>query len=241
LAGLGALMKIYPAVMLGPAVLWEASRRKVARWRGTLAFLGSVALGAALWLGLTGKGAGSFFRYHLQRGLEIESAYSGCLMVLAKVSGAPLGTRFQHGAEELITPWSGQVAALSFPLQVAALLLVTWLFYRSGMKDSLRYCGAAVMAFAITAKVLSPQYLIWLLPFFTLLDTRSARLLRWGFLVCCIATVTVYPGALAGLKRFTPLAIGLLNLRNLLLIGLWCGLLLPSNSGRSPASGSETG
>jgi hypothetical protein len=233
LAGLGTLVKVFPAVIVGPALVFEAARSRVWRWRGALAFVVTVGTGVALWLGLGVAGVRTSLGYHLERGLEVESLYSGLLMIVAKVAGAPMSWVFDHGSFQLLTSWSAAVATLALPLQAATLLLVIWRFYRSGMRDGIRFCGAAVVAFVITGKVLSPQYLIWLFPFMTLLEGSIWRRARLVFLVCCLASTAIYPWAFGELLSFTPLTIGILNLRNLLLVFLL--ILLLFSTGRSRA------
>jgi hypothetical protein len=220
LAGIGTLVKVFPAVIAGLGLLLESRTRKVWRWRGTLAFLLTAGLGSALWLMLSGSGVRNSLRYHMERGLEIESLYSGLLMIVAKISGAEVSWVWDHGSFQLLTPWSDSFAALAFPLQAAALLVVMWRFYRSGMGSGVQYCGAAVLAFVITGKVLSPQFLIWLFPFITLLDGALWRKGRWIFLACCLTSTMIFPWLFVELLNFAPIAVGVLNLRNLLLLYL---------------------
>ena len=62
--------------------------------------------------------------------------------------------------------------------------MVMWAFRRSGMADGLRFSAAAVLAFIVFGKVLSPQYLIWLFPFMAVLDGRTGSVARKIFLLC---------------------------------------------------------
>ena len=120
--------------------------------------------------------------------------------------------------------------ALAFPLQAAALLLVLWRFNRSGMRDPIRYCGAAVLAFIIFGKAFSSHFMIWLIPFVVLLEGSTGRRARPLFLVCCLGTTAIFPWAAARLYMFAPFAIALLNARNLLLLVLLGVLLFGSDS-----------
>jgi hypothetical protein len=225
LAGIGTLVKIFPAVIAAPAMVAEIAGNRLRRYRGSLALMLTAGLGAGLWLLLGSAGAWASIEYHLERGLEIESLYSGLLILIAKIAGNPLAWTFDHGSFQLVTAWSGPMLKLAFPLQAVAMLVVTWRFYRSGMTDYVRYCAAAMLAFILTGKVLSPQYLIWLLPFVTLLRSGVWRKARLLFLSCCLLSTAIYPWAFAALMDFSTLAVAVLNLRNALLLGLFILLL----------------
>jgi len=230
LTGAGALVKFFPAVLAGPGLVWEASRSRLLRWRGTWAFLLTVGLGMAVWFAFGRAGAWDSLEYHLGRGLELKSLYAGVLMSLAKLTGAQIRGQLAHGSLEIITPGSGAALALAFPLQAAALLLVLWRFYRSGMRDPIRYCGAAVLAFIIFGKAFSSHFMIWLIPFVVLLEGSTGRRARPLFLACCLGTTAIFPWAAARLYMFAPFAIALLNARNLLLLVLLGVLLFGSDS-----------
>jgi hypothetical protein len=106
------------------------------------------------------------------------------------------------------------------------------------MTEGLRYSAAAVLAFIITGKVLSPQYLVWLFPFLAVLDGPSGRLARRLFLLGCVTTAMLYPGPgfVMALDHRAG-AILLLNLRNILLVWLLAWLLFgPGESRSSPVS-----
>lgn len=81
--------------------------------------------------------------------------------------------------------------------------------------------GACVLAFALFGKVLSPQYILWILPFVATLDGRPGRWARPLLLVAGVLTTLVYFWAGVGLLNFHPLAIAILNARNLLLIAIF--------------------
>ena len=164
-AGLGTLMKIFPGVVAAPALVWETSRFRNTRARGMIAFLGTLAAGVAAWFWLGGSRAVESLGYHTQRGLEVESLYGGALFLVGTIAGAKVPWVYNYDAFHVVPEWGARLARFAFPLQVAALLVVMWRFRRSGMADLLRYSAAAVLAFIVFCKVLSPQYLIWPCPF----------------------------------------------------------------------------
>jgi len=72
--------------------------------------------------------------------------------------------------------------------------------------------------------VLSPQYLIWLIPFLACVQGRTGTRCRLIFLVACAATTLIFPVGFDSLLRLKTWAIVLVNLRNALLVGLWAHL-----------------
>jgi hypothetical protein len=229
-AAVGTLVKLAPGAVAAPALVWEASRLRASRLRGMAIFVATLAIGLAGWAALAGGRLGDSLGYHLGRGLEIGSIYSGALIVAAKATGVTPGRDFNHKSEELLTPWSARVAAGAPAVQAAALLVVMWRFRRSGMRDGLRYAGAAVLAFAATGKVLSPQYVIWPLPMIAALGGPTGRWARPLFLAACLATTAVYPWSFMGLIRFMPLAVLILNVRNALLLAVLAVLVFGPES-----------
>jgi hypothetical protein len=232
-AGVGALVKVFPAAILAPALV--SRRPGTARGRGLLAFALTVAVGVGVWLGIGGPRVRDSLDYQFGRGLEIGSVASGLLIVLAKLTGAGVARDFNHSSEQLLAPGASWAATLALPLQGAALLLVMVRSRRTGSEDGLRFAGAAVFAMIVTGKVLSPQYLIWLIPFMAVLEGRTGWWARRVFLACCLVTFAVFPWGWMGLIRFEPLAVGLLNVRNGLLLVLWGLLLFGPRDGESKA------
>ena len=174
-AGLGTLMKIFPGVAAAPALVWEASQVRTTRARGMAAFLGTLAAGVAAWFWLGGSRAVESLGYHNQRGLEVESLYGGALFLVGTIAGTKVPWVNNYNAFHVVPEWGARLALFAFPLQAAALLVVMWRCRRSGMADGLRYSAAAVLAFIVFCKVLSPQYLIWPCPFMAALDGRTGE------------------------------------------------------------------
>jgi hypothetical protein len=218
----GTLLKIYPAFIAAPAAAYEAARIRATRLRGTLIFVPGVLMAAAAWWVVGGRAS---LEYHLGRGLQIETLGAGTLMALAKIAGGRLAWSYNHSSVELLAPGARALAALAIPAQGAALLLVVWRFWRSDFREPLRHAGAAVLAFVLCGKVLSPQYLIWLMPFVTVLEGWTGRVARFIFLLACAATTIVYPWAIPHLLAFESGPVAVLNLRNLLLVALFALLL----------------
>jgi hypothetical protein len=135
--------------------------------------------------------------------------------------GHPVPWVFDHTAFHLDPAWSRLATPLVMPIQAAALFLVAWRYGQSGLRDGVRYAGAAILAFVITGKVLSPQYMTWLLPFAVVLEGDVGRRSRWLLFLACLCTTLIYPwGALALILNSNLGGILILNYRNGLLLGL---------------------
>jgi Glycosyltransferase family 87 len=233
LAGVGFLLKIFPGAIAAPALILEAARFRETRGRGTLSFLATVAAGMAFWVWLGGRRVADSFLYHAGRGLEVESLYAGILMLYAKASGQTITWSYDHWALHLTPDWGSQLARVALPMQCLAILFVMWRYRRSGMRDGVRYAGAAILAFMIAGKVLSPQFLIWLIPFVTVLGGETGRLSRSIFLQACIVTTLIYPIIVLKyiLDESTLWGVLVLNYRNALLLGLLYLLLFGKETG----------
>jgi hypothetical protein len=226
LAAVGVLMKIFPGVILAPAMAWELSRGRGGRFRGLIAFTATMLVGVAAWYAVGRQGMVASLEYHTGRGLEIGSTYAGLTMLDGLWTGAPLRTVFTHSSNGVEGPWSDVFSRMALTLQVLALGVVAWRSWRLGPDgDPFRLAAAALLAFIVFGKVLSPQYMIWLFPFVATLPGRDGTRARALFVLCCVLTTMIYPWAIHRLMRFESWSVGLLVYRNILLLGLW-GLLL---------------
>ncbi|MFO0950902.1 MAG: glycosyltransferase 87 family protein [Isosphaeraceae bacterium] len=232
LAGLGFHVKLIPAVTVVPEVFRPSRPRAL----GVGSVVASVLIGFGLWYALAGPAALRAFSYHLERGNEIGSTWSGVLMGLARMFEQPLSTAYRHKSLEVDTPWVSVADRIAFPAQALALVVVGWRARRSGRESVLRFAAASVLAYVVFGKVLSPQYLLWLIPFVASMPGRSGTWSRGVFLLACLVTTALFPLGFHWLLSFRGWAVGLLNYRNALLVGLW----LYWTFGREPARASTT-
>jgi len=170
---------------------------------------------------LQGPDALQFIAFNAQRGVQLESVGAAVLLVL-QAFGSPLDIVARYGAYEVVGPLAPAVAAASIPLTGLAVLFVGLLFLRAVRRDlagpgvdtaagrdgpdeaivAARAPGlvtlatvATLMLVLVTAKVLSPQYLLWLLPLVPLLDGgRAMRLWQAGFVGLLALSTVVFPG-----------------------------------------------
>lgn len=203
-AAVGTLMKLYPALVALVASAGDLARPRMERGKGLIAFSFTLVLGAAAWLSLGGvRGVSESLAYQLGRGFEFGSLYSGAQMLVARALGAEIAIGRDHAAWSSITPWSSRLATLVLPIQLATGLMVCGVYLRRGMREGVRYSGAAVLAFIVTSKVFSPQYLIWLIPYVGVLEEPISRRGRWIFVAGCAAALLA-PASLNHLHWTSP-------------------------------------
>jgi len=222
LAALGGLVKVFPALVALPGSLGELSRPRSSRLRGTLAFSLWFVMGLALWYLLGGSGMVNSIRYHTERSFEIESVYAGLIMLTSRLRGIPFSTQLAHQASELVSDLSPALLRASRYIQFAILVLSLFPITRSDSNSGLRCCCALTLAFMVTSPVLSPQFLIWILPLVLSVGGSLGRPIRPLYVLICALTFMLYP-VFFDRWLVSPRLLGilLLNLRNTLLIGLW--------------------
>ncbi|HEX7937726.1 MAG TPA: glycosyltransferase 87 family protein [Gemmatimonadaceae bacterium] len=242
--GLGIATKLYP-VVLAPvlAARWMAAGDRRATARFALATAGVALAAMAPFLIAAPHDFFSFLRYHQQRGLQIESVAAGRLMLRHAAGNLRLGVVENFGAIHLQSPAASAVLPFllpAFALCLGGLTLLSYRCFRSevaeaGRSSDATLAGCAAMSlliFLFANKVLSPQYLAWLLPF--------VSLVRWPAYAATVAatvlTVALFPfnyGSLVGLETA---AIAALNARNLLLALAMLWLVLTRRSPWTPAN-----
>jgi hypothetical protein len=136
------------------------------------------------------------FSDQLDRPLQVESLGAAVLMAAEHLGLRPLATIDSHGAQALSGHGAGLAADLSTVLAVAAALAVWIFFWRRRRTDgeATLIAAAAVLAAVVAFdRVLSPQYLIWLVPFVVLV--RGVRgVLAVGLLLLALGlTQTWFP------------------------------------------------
>jgi hypothetical protein len=108
------------------------------------------------------------------------------------------------------------------------------------MAEGVRFSGAAILAFIITGKVFSPQYLLWMLPFVAVLERPIARLGFWLFAAGCAATL-IAPALTGSFSRTSLTVIVAYDVKNALFLMLLALLAFGPGAvsvapGREPSS-----
>jgi uncharacterized membrane protein len=182
LLGLGFAAKVYPIVLLPPALVW-AWRLHGRRRAGAvgLAFTLVALVVVVPFLALAPHGLLESFRAQAARGVQIESL--GAQLLVAADHAGLYTVRIVHHTHGAVsydirgTP-THVVGAVSSLLQIAATVLVARLYAR-GRDDPQRLAvafAAAVAGFLAFTRFFSPQYLVWLVPLVAVVDSVLAWL-----------------------------------------------------------------
>lgn len=238
LTGLGIAVKLYPAVLvplLAVAAYRRGGRRELAT---TLALAAAPAICLYLpFLILAPDGVVDSFGRQLGRPLQIESLGAGLLLVVHHVLGTSLGWASGAGSQNLTGSGADTLAVAHGIAQLAAVSLV-WLSFGRGPATSerlVRHAAAAIVAFVALSKVLSPQFLVWLVLLVPLVGGLRSRLALVLTVIAAAMTAMWFPLRYWELVReFDQLASWLVLSRGLTLVALLLVLMWPAR-GRAPA------
>ncbi|MFD8199875.1 glycosyltransferase 87 family protein [Streptomyces sp. NPDC003470] len=237
LAALGALLKVWPALVLAGL-----------RGRGTWAAAALTGAGLAGLFAVAMPGAFAFLTFQRERGTEVESLGSLVLHV-ARHFGWDGRVLLNYGSVEFLGPHVGTVSTVSLALTATAfgwLLLWRLAASRFAAHTAADAALTAVLLFTVTSRVISPQYLVWLVGLAGVCGCfRASRMRVPAALVLAASAVTVleFPVWFAHVVASDPLGIALLSVRNGLLVAaalvaaraLWRGAVPRGGPGRSAA------
>ncbi|MBV2354329.1 DUF2029 domain-containing protein [Streptomyces sp. J2-1] len=214
-AALGALVKVWPVLVLLGTPRGPATRRAWGWAAGTAAAVFTL-LAVALRHPL------DFLREQGGRGVQIES-FGGTALNLARRLGWPGRARYQYGSVEMTGPHVHAVATASLALTaVAFALLVLWRLRARHWSPATPYDAAlaAVLLFTVTSRVISPQYLVWLIGLAAVcLTSRHTTQRPVALLICAASALSsvVYPVFYQDVVTGTWTGCLLILARNLLL------------------------
>ncbi|MER6347766.1 glycosyltransferase 87 family protein [Streptomyces sp. NPDC001595] len=235
LTAFGALLKVWPVLLL------VAARRRAA-WASAALTAGGLAALFALAM----PGAFAFLTFQRDRGTEVESL--GALVFhVARHFGWDGQVLLNYGSVEFLGPYVDVVSTAALALTGMAfgwLLLWRLLAVRFAAHTRADAAFVAVLMFTTTSRVISPQYLVWLVGLAAVcLCFRESRMrVPVGLvLAACLVTVLEFPVWFAHVVASDALGVTLLFVRNGLLVAatvvaarvLWRATVTPP-SGRTP-------
>jgi hypothetical protein len=212
LVGFGAMVKVWPALLLVAAV-----RRRA--WISAAVTAGGIAL--LFWMAM--PGAFTFLTAQRDRGTEVESL--GALVFhVARHHGWNGRVLLNYGSVEFLGPYVDLVSTVA--LVLTGLAFGWLLLWRLCAKRFLTHTLAdaafvATLMFTATSRVISPQYLVWLVGLAAVcLCFRASRMtLPAGLvLIACFVTVLEFPVYFGNVVGSDWLGITLLVVRNGLLV-----------------------
>ena len=231
--------KVYP-LAAAPVVairIWRTrGERALAQAAGVFVAVGVAVSGFFVVAALGGIG----YSYYSQvtRGLQLESLGASLLLVADKLGlyRATAGPA-PPGEIDLLGGLPQGLADLSFAVSLLAIAAVAWAYWRGREERGrmLEAFAASVVAYTLFSKVLSPQYLTWLVPLVVLTRRASATLVLVAALLLTQAEVYYGKHGLPQVAGQSPdWSVWLLAARNALLLVLFA--LLLARLRRSPAA-----
>ena len=241
LAAFGALLKVWPALLL-------AGTARGRRTRLAWATAGGVALGLLVLCTTAAPGALAFLGFQRDRGTEVESL--GALVFhVARQFGWQGRVELHYGSLEFLGPHVPLVSNLALVLSLAAFgwLLVWRLRARTfGVSTTADAAFTAVLLFTTTSRVISPQYMLWLVGLAAVcLVFRESRMVWPAALVLAATGVTQleFPVGFGHVVSSDATGVTLMFVRNGLLVAasLMACARLWRETVRSPARGVPAG
>jgi hypothetical protein len=226
--GAAVVAKLYPAVLapLTVAYVWKREGRREALLCAGL-LIGVVAVVFAPFVIVAPGGVWDSLWNQASRPLQIETLGAGVLLVAHHVFGTGVTVETSHGSQNLAGTAPDTLAVLQAFLQAGA-LAVTWVLFARGPASRERLLlasAAALVAFIALGKVLSPQFLIWLIPVLPLVAGRRGLIASGLLAAALVLTQLWFP------YRYWDLALelGVLEswlvlVRDLVLVGLFAFL-----------------
>lgn len=232
-ASLGAAIatKLFPAVLvpLALAYVWRREgRREAIVCAGILAaviaviFVPFVAIApGGVWHSVSGQ---------LSRPLQIESLGSATLIALHHIAGTHVHEYSSHGSQNLHATGASALAVVETVILACALVALWVWFARSRRTASMlvQAYAAAIALFIAFGKVLSPQFMIWLIPLVPLVRGRRGLWAGALFGLALVLTQLFFPFRYWRLvHHFAAFPSWLLLARDLTLVALAVLLALP--------------
>jgi hypothetical protein len=238
LLGVATAAKLFPA-LLAPALLTFVSRKRGPHEvrRALLAAAAAAAAVFAPFALLAPGGLKASLQEQAARGLQVESL-GGSVLGVAHRLGAGYHVVISHA------PFSFDIAgrlagalALVLSLVVLAATATAWRLLQRGTVDrdrTLRAVAATAVGFVAFAKVLSPQYLIFLVPLLPLVDSLAV----WTGLLVVLGLTQLWARFPEPFLQITHLGalIWAAFARNLVLVALYALLVTGLRRSRSASS-----
>lgn len=229
LLAVAVFAKLWPLALL-PLLIVER------RWKALRAAVAVGATGAVAWFAVAGfEGFEQVLTFRHAKGWQMESVTGG---VIRAFTGET--TRLESGAVRFGTVPTGAMPLLAL-VMLGAMVCIWVGVSRRPKRESITFAVApiaAICAFMICSPLLSPQYLIWLLPFAAVAWVTGERVLALLVMVASAATMMLTQ-SYGSLNRDELVGQLVLNCRNALLVGiaLYAGFLIwrkPSDLADAP-------
>jgi hypothetical protein len=235
---LAVAAKLYPVVLLPLALAYVARRAgRRSALDGLVIFAAVLAAAVLPFLVASPDGFAASVERQADRPLQIESLGAALLLAGHDAGLYEPTIVSSYGSQNLAGGLPDALATLQTGLQLAAVGGV-WVLFGLGARtrESLLAAAAgAVVAFVAFGKVLSPQFLIWLLPLVPLVGGATGLTAAALLAAALVLTHLWFPSRYWELVALEPLPARLLLARDLVLVGLFVVLVSAIRRGREAA------
>jgi hypothetical protein len=248
--GLAAMTKGFPLVAAPVALAWLATRvDRRTLVQSAAALLAALALPAAAALAMSPSGAWEAVTYHVERPVQVESLPASGVLLLDELGAGDADSVKSHRSDGLEHPAADALAAVSAAVLVCVLALLAALAARgrsalrgaapagSAVRAAAPARGpglaapvaarvlvlaslASVAAFAALGKVLSPQYMLWLVPLGALAFAWRLHALASTTAAAAVLTQVEFPARYFDLVDRELFPVAVIALRNVALIAV---------------------
>jgi hypothetical protein len=187
---MGTLFKFFPIILLPIFFVVQQKEHQEkwyvwSRWKAAVLGFGATTCGLfALSLGINIPGTVGEFMYFSARPLEVESL-AGSLIWLGNFFGFPYHYVYAFVSMNVESSLSKIVGPLFTILLVAGLLLILWLQMRNRLDLKMATLTTLALILA-TSKILSPQYMIWIIPL-----VACVGKVNWRWIIPWLATMAI--------------------------------------------------
>lgn len=229
LLGAATLLKLVPLALVPVLLIWQRHRAGArSAWAGLAACLAAVAVVIAPFVLASPSGTWNLVEYHIDRPLQIESTGSAYLLGLHALADIPITVESSFGSQGLEGTGPAVIAGLSTAVLVGLIGGIAWslwvgLFRARAPGDARLFVAASaatIVALLVAGKVLSPQFLVWLLPVAFLVAGRYGPVAYAVAVGAMLLTLAYFPDRYWDLVALEPFPIALLVLRDTALIAL---------------------
>lgn len=234
---IAVMFKAYPLV-LGPIFFMDLlfQKRWKVMWKAGGVFIVTL-IGINLpFLMLAPQNYLMSFGYHADRGVQLESLYASYALLRHLVSDFPVQIFFGFGSTDLwfeqclaFKKWASSLGLITFFTIYARF---TWLRRNQRHRDALLIHTVLLLtlAFIITFKVLSAQFIIWIFPLIFLVREKISFWPIFLYMSIVALTHLLYPIMLSSLFQLREPTVILVIFRNFLLLVLFCVLFLQNET-----------
>ena len=222
LLAVGGALKLFPLAAVPVAAAWllgRGERRAAVQGVGVAAAVSAAAVIAAV--AISPGGAWEAVAYHAERPLQIESVPASVLNAVDAAGGEAPEPIHSHRSDGLEHSAANALGALGLGLLCAALAALAIVAARVRDVRGLALAGlGSAVAFAAFGKVLSPQFMVWLVPLAALAWAWRMRTLAVASTATIAATLAWFPERYFDLVDRDTGPLAAVGVRNALLLAV---------------------